>query len=89
MVAANIPTPIKEFQCNRAFEFGVFGLVNDTHPTFPEFLEDLVVRDGLTDQKHTPSHPAGFEIATYGIATGCRQRWKLDALCADRFEPVS
>ena len=39
----------EEFQGDRAFELCVLGLVDHTHPTFPEFIEDLVMRDGFTD----------------------------------------
>ena len=39
----------EEFQSDGAFELGIFGLVDDTHAPFPELLEDLVMRDGLTD----------------------------------------
>ncbi len=49
----------EEFQRNDTFELRIFGLVDDTHPSFPEFLEDLVMRDGLANQKHTPLTSSG------------------------------
>ena len=39
----------EEFQGNRAFELGVLGFVDDTHPALTDFLGDLVVRDGFAD----------------------------------------
>jgi len=40
----------QELQSDGAVELRVLGFVDDTHPTFTEFLGDLVVGDGLTDQ---------------------------------------
>ena len=37
-----------------AAQAGVLGLVDHTHPSATEFLQDLVVADGLTD--HDASH---------------------------------
>jgi hypothetical protein len=37
----------KDFQCYEAAEGEIFGLVDHTHTTAPEFLQDPVVRDGL------------------------------------------
>ena len=40
----------QEFQCDEAPKLGVLSLVDDTHPTVAEFLDDAVVRDGLSDK---------------------------------------
>src|SRR5215472_16452561 len=37
----------KEFQSDKAAEFGVFCFVNHTHPTATELFQDAVVRDCL------------------------------------------
>ena len=39
----------QEFQRDEAAKFGVFGLVDHTHPPAAEFFDDPVVRDGLAD----------------------------------------
>ena len=39
----------QEFERHGPIEFRIFGLVNNTHPTFAELLGDLVVRDGRAD----------------------------------------
>ena len=41
----------KEFQGNEAMEFGVFGLIHDTHTATAELLDDAVMRDGLADER--------------------------------------
>ena len=33
----------KEFQGNRAFEYGILGFIDDPHSTFTEFLEDFIM----------------------------------------------
>ena len=43
----------QELQRDRSFELGVFSLVDDTHPAFPECLGDLVVGDRLADEDHS------------------------------------
>src|ERR1700730_2159075 len=40
----------QKLQSNKAPEFRVFRLVNHTHPTPAQLLDDAVVRDGLADQ---------------------------------------
>ncbi len=37
----------QEFQRHGAVEFGVDGLVNDTHPAFAEFFANQVVRNSF------------------------------------------
>ena len=39
----------QKFQSYEAPEFDVFGFVDDSHTAAAEFLDDPVVRDGLTD----------------------------------------
>ncbi len=39
----------QELQSDHAAEFEVFGLVDHTHPTATELLDDVVMRDGLPD----------------------------------------
>ena len=39
----------QEFQSHKAIEPGVLGLVDDTHPTAAQLLDNPVVRDGLAD----------------------------------------
>jgi len=41
----------QKFQGDEAAEFGVFGFVNDTHPTAAEFLENVVTGDCLADHE--------------------------------------
>ena len=56
LVAGDIPG--KKLQRYGALEPGVFGLVDNAHPSLPEFVEDPVVRDGLTDQSGYPPESA-------------------------------
>ena len=39
----------QEFESDKATKVGVLGLVNHTHPTAAEFLDDAVTRDGLAN----------------------------------------
>ena len=39
----------KELQGNESTKLCVLGLIDDTHPPAAEFLNNAVVRDGLTD----------------------------------------
>jgi hypothetical protein len=39
----------QELKCHEAMQACVFGFVNDSHPASTEFLDDSVVRNGLTD----------------------------------------
>jgi len=39
----------QELQSDKATEFDVLGLVDHTHPSTAQLLDDAVVRDGLTD----------------------------------------
>src|SRR6202035_2226958 len=39
----------KELQRHKAFQLGVLGLVDDTHPTSAEFLDNPVVGNGLAE----------------------------------------
>jgi hypothetical protein len=39
----------KEFQSDKATEGSVLGLVDNTHASAPEFLDDAVMRDILSD----------------------------------------
>src|SRR5208282_3026851 len=39
----------KELECDKSAERGVLGLVDNTHPTPAELVDDAVVRDGLAD----------------------------------------
>jgi hypothetical protein len=49
----------KEFQCDDAVELGVVGLVDDAHAAFAELLEDLVVRNRLTDEARRDNSSSG------------------------------
>src|SRR5690348_11944343 len=46
----------KELQSDKTAKFGILGLIDDAHPSAPEFLEDAVVRDGLADKLRGASH---------------------------------
>jgi hypothetical protein len=37
-------------ESDKAIELNIFGLVHHTHASAAQFLDDAVVRDGLTDQ---------------------------------------
>ena len=39
----------ESLQCNSAFELGVFGFTNNTHPSSAELLEDSVVGNNSVD----------------------------------------
>ena len=41
----------EEFQCDGAVETRVFRFIDNAHPSAAEFLQDAVMRDGLTDGK--------------------------------------
>ena len=41
------------------FEFGVLGLVDDTHAAFAELFGDFVVQDGLADHGEMRRFPTG------------------------------
>ena len=41
----------QELQGDKALETGVFGLVDDAHPTTTEFFENAVMRDCLFDHE--------------------------------------
>jgi hypothetical protein len=41
----------KEFECDKTVQPGVLSLVDDTHATPAELLENTVVRDGLADHE--------------------------------------
>jgi hypothetical protein len=51
----------KEFQSDKTVEPDVFGLVNHTHSTAAQHLEDAIVRDGLANHRRAESY--GQEIA--------------------------
>src|SRR5215471_10254703 len=36
----------QELQRDKAAQFGIFGLVDDAHPTAAKFFDDAVMRDG-------------------------------------------
>src|SRR5579863_8874883 len=44
----------QEFQRHEAMEFGVLGLVDDTHPAAAELLEDAIVGDRLANHCRAP-----------------------------------
>ena len=64
----------EKLESDSTLELRVFGLVDHAHAAFPEFLEDLVMRNGLADQWQTPEHGSGLKIATYGTAIGRRHQ---------------
>jgi hypothetical protein len=41
----------QELECHKTTKLGVLGLVDHTHPTAAEFLDDAVVRDSLADHR--------------------------------------
>src|SRR5215472_10657460 len=41
----------QEFKRHKAPELGIFRLIDDTHTTTPELLDDAIVRDGLAQQR--------------------------------------
>ncbi len=41
----------KEFERDKALEFNVVGLENDTHTATTEFLDNAIVGDGLVDHR--------------------------------------
>ena len=49
MVFARQSVERREFEGDGALQFCVFGLVDDTHPTFADLLDDAVMGDGLAD----------------------------------------
>jgi len=42
----------EELEGDHAVEFGVLGFVDDAHAAFAELLEDLVVGNGLANQRN-------------------------------------
>ena len=64
----------EEFERNRALELRVFGLEDHTHPTFPEFLEDLAMRDGFADQKWLRSAKKSGGMSFLGVESTSGQR---------------
>ena len=40
----------QKLQSDKASEFNVLGLIDDTHPATAQFLDDAVVRDDLADE---------------------------------------
>jgi len=50
----------EELQGNGALELGVFGLVDDTHATAAELLDDPVMRNGLADHDIIHSYSGKF-----------------------------
>jgi hypothetical protein len=44
----------QELQRYKTAKLGVFGLVDHTHPTAPELVDDFVMRDGLPDHYLPP-----------------------------------
>ena len=54
----------EEFEGHEAAQFGVFGLIDDTHPASAEFLENTVVRNGLADHE-----PRACRAAILGART--------------------
>src|ERR1700747_828524 len=41
----------QEFQRYEGSKTSVLGLIDHAHPTAAEFLDDLIVRDGLSDER--------------------------------------
>src|SRR5438128_1194216 len=54
----------QEFEGDETVQARVFGLVDHTHPTAAEFLQDAVVRDGLAEHRRN--------AMAYGFGS---QRW--------------
>jgi len=52
----------QELQGHEAPKSGVLGLVNDTHPTTAQLLDDAVVRDGLADQFESGLRHSGGNV---------------------------
>ena len=46
----------QEFQGDKSVQPGVLGLVNHTHPSAAQFLDDAVVRNGLADELGWSDH---------------------------------
>ncbi len=46
----------KELQGNETVELDVLGLVDHSHAAAAEFLQDAVMRDGLSDELGTSGH---------------------------------
>src|SRR4029077_19495895 len=49
----------KKFKGDGAFELGVEGLVDDTHPAGAKFFGDAVVADCLSEQRRTSLRTSG------------------------------
>jgi hypothetical protein len=47
----------QEFQGDETIQLHVLGLVDDTHATAAQLLDDAVVRDGLADQDEACAAP--------------------------------
>src|SRR4029077_14212785 len=54
----------QELERYKTVQARVFGLVHDTHPAAADFLEDAVVRDGLSD--HAETRACAQVASSYG-----------------------
>ena len=71
----------KELQRDEATEFRVLGLVDHTHPTTAEFLDDAVVRDGLAN--HAQARYGGRidkSMKAGGLAVSHQDCWRKIAI---------
>src|SRR5215470_15858691 len=66
----------KKFQGHGAFELGVEGLVDDTHPAGAKLFSDAVVADRLSEQRRTSlrrsggPRPGWFRLSHRGAGGG-------------------
>ncbi|MCL6632517.1 MAG: acyl--CoA ligase, partial [Alicyclobacillus herbarius] len=56
----------KEFQGDRAAEFGVFGFIDDAHAASADAGEDLVMGNGLANEGVSAGHGGGYKGTTGG-----------------------
>jgi hypothetical protein len=66
----------QELQCDGSVETGVLGLVDDTHASATELLEDAVVGDGLADHRSPQFYrPVGTRDFTSSSQFWTRWMW--------------
>ena len=70
----------EELEGDGAFELRIFGLIDDTHPTFPELLENLVMGYGLADHG-LPFAGATMTRCWNGLDAGVLDGKRFDSIC--------